>query len=286
MRNEMIYPSEWDLTRPIYIENSPFLFHYTTYSSALGILISQQMRMGSLANMNDPLEFENHRGDGLVFSGNPSNRYLAKKVFEFANAVAEKDRAVRLASFAVDGGNQKDYYNNLCKGWARSRMWAQYADGNEGVCLIFDKSNLVSVFENSFKSTSCKTYCREITYTNNLYPIQEMLNKPCESFLTQDKIDFLFKKCVDYRDEREFRLLLVNKNLKNSAESVSFSIETSLCGVIMGAKFPEENRESLEKAIEYCNPKIKRLYISWHYGMPDVTDPKHWEKMMDSVSEI
>lgn len=54
----------------------------------------------------------------------------------------------------------------------------------------------------------------------------------------------------------------------------------------MGAKFPEENRESLEKAIEYCNPKIKRLYISWHYGMPDVTDPKHWEKMMDSVSEI
>ena len=74
--------------------------------------------------------------------------------------------------------------------------------------------------------------------------------------------------------------------MKNSAESVSFSIETSLCGVIMGAKFPEENRESLEKAIEYCNPKIKRLYISWHYGMPDVTDPKHWEKMMDSVSEI
>jgi len=94
----MIYPSEWDLKRFVINGDNPFLFHYTTYSSALGILISQQMRMGSLANMNDPLEFENHRGDGLVFSGNPSNKFLAKKISEFENAVAEKDRAVRLVS--------------------------------------------------------------------------------------------------------------------------------------------------------------------------------------------
>lgn len=274
MRNEMIYPSEWDLTRPIYIENSPFLFHYTTYSSALGILISQQMRMGSLANMNDPLEFENHRGDGLIFSGNPSNRYLAKKVFEFANAVAEKDRAVRLASFAVDGGNQKDYYNNLCKGWARSRMWAQYADNHKGVCLIFDKDKIIKTFKKEFKKP-CKTYCNAVNYTNNLESLKEVLSSSCKSLLVSDKIDYLFQKCEDFEDEQEFRLLLINKKLKDSKEIVSFSIANSICGVITGAKFPKENELTLQKAIKCCNTEIRRFYISWHYGMPNVTDPEY-----------
>lgn len=213
MCNEMICPTENDLTRSVVFDDSPFLFHYTKYSSALGILLSRQMRMSPLAKMNDPLEFEDHHKDGFVFQGDPSKEAFFAMARNFYNAVEEKKNAVRLACFSMDlpKDDRGNVYNNLSKGWAHSRMWAQYADGDEGVCLIFDKSNLVSVFENSFKSTSCKTYCREITYTNNLYPIQEMLNKPCESFLTQDKIDFLFKKCVDYRDEREFRLLLVNK---------------------------------------------------------------------------
>lgn len=279
----MIYPSEWDLTRPIYIENSPFLFHYTTYSSALGILISQQMRMGSLAKMNDPLEFEDHGKEGFVSHGDPSKEEFFAMARDFYNAVEEKENAVRLACFSMDlpRTDQENAYNNLSKGWAHSRMWAQYADGHEGICLIFDKSNLIKAFENSFKTTSCKTYCREITYSNDLYSIQDELSKPCDSFLTQDKIDFLFKKCADYRDEREFRLLLVDKDLKNPTESVSFPVKKSLCGVITGAKFPKENRETLQRAIKHCNPKIKSFYISWYYGMPDVTDPEYrklWAK--------
>ena len=63
-------------------------------------------------------------------------------------------------------------YNNLSKGWARSRMWAQYADNHKGVCLIFDKLCLEKEFKGSFEKSSCETFCDVVNYTNNLNPIR------------------------------------------------------------------------------------------------------------------
>ena len=54
----MKYPSNTDLEMLASTTAEQYLFHYTTYSSALGILLSGQMRLGALANMNDPLEFQ------------------------------------------------------------------------------------------------------------------------------------------------------------------------------------------------------------------------------------
>ena len=73
----VLYPSDILLERNVPEKENQFLFHYTTYSAALGILLSQQMRLGSLVNKNDPLEFEDHRDDGRVIHGNPSNEELA-----------------------------------------------------------------------------------------------------------------------------------------------------------------------------------------------------------------
>jgi hypothetical protein len=57
----MKYPTDSLLESNDPRKNDQFLFHYTTYSAALGILLSQQMRLGPLVNKNDPLEFEDHR---------------------------------------------------------------------------------------------------------------------------------------------------------------------------------------------------------------------------------
>ena len=90
----------------------------------------------------------------------------------------------------------------------------------KGVCLVFDRENLVKSFEKSFGS--CEIYCKEVTYTNNLYPLQESLEQNCKSLLTSEKISFLFQKCQDFRDEQEFQLLLIDKSLKKTDELVSF----------------------------------------------------------------
>ena len=284
----MKYPSDILLECNVPVKENEFLFHYTTYSAALGILLSQQMRLGPLVNKNDPLEFEDHRDDGQVIHENHSIEESAIIVEDYINAVDEKMRSVRFASFAMDmpfynppKDSQENCYNNLSKGWARSRMWAQYADSHKGVCLIFDKENLVKSFKNAFDS--CDTYCKEVTYTNNLYPLQESLAQNCMSLLTSEKIDFLFQKCQDFRDEQEFRLLLVDKSLKSPDELVSFSISDSLCGVIPGVRFPKENVLSLKKAMKYCNSKIKWLPIWWNYGMPHLADAEHLKSMVEEV---
>lgn len=284
----MTYPSDILLESDVPVKENQFLFHYTTYSAALGILLSQQMRLGPLVNKNDPLEFEDHRDDGRVIHGNPSNEELAVIIGDYKNAVDEKVRSVRFASFAMDmffynppKDFQENCYNNLTKGWACSRMWAQYADNHKGVCLVFDRENLVKSFEKSFGS--CEIYCKEVTYTNNLYPLQESLEQNCKSLLTSEKISFLFQKCQDFRDEQEFRLLLIDKSLKNTDELVSFSISDSLCGVIPGVRFPRENELSLKKAMKYCNSKIKWLPIWWNYGMLHLVDAERLKSMVEEV---
>ena len=281
----MICPSDIDLMQPFPREKNQYLFHYTSYASALGILLSQQMRMGSLKNMNDPLEFQDHRKDSIVFCDNPTNEEIALRMRRFNDAVIEREKAVRFSSFSMDlsKGSQGEYYNNLSKGWARSRMWAQYADNHKGVCLVFDKKKLVEDFENSFKSDLCETHCGKVDYTNNLDSLKETLSKLCDSFLTLDKIQFLFLKCEDFKDEQEFRLLLINKRLKDENESVSFSIAKSICGVIPGTKFSKENELSLRKAIESCNPSIRWLPIWWDYGMPRLSDYVCFKKKIDET---
>lgn len=258
---------ESDLLKSFPEEDNQYLFHYTAYPSALNILLSQQLRLGSLEKMNDPLEFEDHHGQPLMYQGERSEEEYEEMVCDYEGAVSEKERSVRFASFSMD---RYPCCNNFSKGWARSRMWAQYADNHKGVCLVFDKTNLIKTFESSFKNDVCRAYCKEIDYTNNLQPLGDTLSLPCKSLLTEDKIEFLFQKCEDFRDEQEFRLLLINTILRDSKEMVSFSIADSICGVITGVRFSTDNKPALKRAVESCNPAIKFFTMSWHYGMPGI----------------
>ena len=278
----MEYPSNVDLEYPI--NGSKYLFHYTSYLSALGILLSQQMRLGSLANMNDPLEFQDHSNEGLIFVGNSPEEECDLKIKNYEKAVIEKQNSVRLASFSMDffSGNHTDCDNNLSKGWARSRMWAQYADNHKGVCLVFEKKNLVESFRKGLTGDLCKTYCRSVHYTNNLEQLKNALWRSCKSLLSNDKIGFLFQKSKDFRDEQEFRLLLINKKMRDDKEIVSFKISNAICAVIPGVRFPKEDELSLKEAMKKCNPQIKWLSICWNYGIPHLFD---FERLLARINE-
>ena len=52
-----------------------------------------------------------------------------------------------------------DYYY----GYYRPRMWAQYAEQHQGVCLVFDKEKLLKCFEKSL-SAKGDLYYGEVDY--------------------------------------------------------------------------------------------------------------------------
>ena len=180
----MVYPSKDMLMNPFSQAKNQFVFHYTTYTSALGILLSQQMYLDSLNNMNDPLEFQDYRNEPFSYCHNSKKDQPTLLYSEYKKAAEEKERTVRLVSFSIDKPIQKDCkekcYNLLSKGWARTRMWAQYADNNKGLCLVFDTECLKKEFKSTFNSY--RTFCNEVKYTNNLRLVEDALSPPCESF--------------------------------------------------------------------------------------------------------
>ena len=123
-------------------------------------------------------------------------------------------------------------------------MWAQYADNHAGVCLIFDKNEFKKRFE-KIKENSGNIEIlpdREIEYSNFLTNLEVAMkdirkghdiNQDYTNFyLEPERLQYLFQKCEDYRDENEYRFCLINRDLKNPDEQMFINYGSSLLGVM------------------------------------------------------
>lgn len=256
------------------------LYHYTSLSSACKILESGSLRLSNLTNTNDPLEFLSPENFGFSAWGNID----WKKVFHELRLSGQKRRNyVRMLCFCKDlfctprdwkNEKNQDFSDNLLfKGWARSRMWAQYADNHSGVCLVFDKEE----FQKSFNALANKDIeilsDRSINYTNYLTELEtsmENINSGRKTvddysnfYLEDDKQKFLFQKCQDYRDENEYRFCLINRALKSPDEAMFVNYGASLKAVILGQRFSYILKLILSKEIE-------QFRIDWDFGRTDL----------------
>lgn len=273
MESSVYSQIQYNLEGPYPHEN--YLYHYTSYPAALNILCCKSLRLGQLTTMNDPLEFENHKRDPIAFHGDISNEETSKTMNSFSEGVKRRNRCVRLMSFSIDYRQTiDDAYNRLTRGWARTRMWAQYADNHKGVCLVFDKSKLIDSFSNTFPK---KTKCCKITYSNNFEDLKEAWESPCllnnqtnrdfsNFWFESKKLKFFFQKCKDFRDEQEFRFLLVNGDLKYDDIVISFPFKDALKGIILGDRFKSEDRTTMENVAN----DIPIFRIWWHLGEPEL----------------
>ena len=121
----------------IYGAPSEHAYHYTTSGSAfVHILPRHELRFSRLSEMRDPIE---NKDWVHVLLGSPA--WSVEKVRELeavANAVAYE---TKILSFTLDGsteGRRTEY----ARGYARPRMWEQYGQNHEGVCLVFDHERL------------------------------------------------------------------------------------------------------------------------------------------------
>lgn len=208
------------------------LYHYTSLLSACKILESGKLRLSTLTNTNDPLEFVSVENYGFSAWGDIDWR----KIFnELKVSGQNRKNFVRMLCFSKDffrtsddwkNDKNQDFADNLLfKGWARNRMWAQYADNHSGVCLVFDRGEFQKYF-NSLASKDIEVLPdREIDYTNYLNELESSMSdintsRPTlddysDFYLEDDKKKYLFQKCQDYRDESEYRFCLINRSLKS-----------------------------------------------------------------------
>ena len=181
----------------------------------------------------------------------------------------------RMASFSIDDpGLPKDHNNR--NGYSYSRMWAQYAGNQTGVCILFDRVELIDSF------------CRELGVNGVVWPgtvsydidsieewakdaprIQYSGPGTVDEFIKANYLSLLFRKRIDWRDEHEFRIMAYSSSLPG--DYLYFSIAEALCGIVVGADFPES---SIPLLVKHCERyKISADHLQWVAGIPFLSHP-------------
>lgn len=257
------------------------LFHYTTLNSACKILESKSLKLSNLSNTNDPLEFI--PGGGFSYNGWGEMEQMFKIMRELTISSRKRQNYIRMMCFCLDNfcsiedwqNEKKQTFtdNLLDRGWARSRMWAQYADNHNGVCFVFSKSEFTQQFEALKERSTNITILpsKKIFYTNDFRELEKTMSELNENhdllkdysdfYLMDDKLPYLFQKCEDYRDENEYRYCLINKDLISPDEAMFVHFGQSLKAIIYGQRFSKIMKLDVPKTIE-------QFLIHWSFGIP------------------
>ncbi len=157
--------------------NGNHIFHYTTFSSAIKIIASNNLLFGDFKNMNDISE---------------SRREVFNEV-----AIVELCKYKSL-SFTFD--------NSYKRGFEIDSLWGYYAEKGNGVCLVFNKSKLISQFKKmvGFKRHGRIKYIN--SFTNALFFDND--KEPVISQIEKNYKDIFFTKSTDWRNENEYRFII------------------------------------------------------------------------------
>lgn len=223
------------------------VFHYTKASTALEhILQSMAIRLGPISETHDPLEGHREYTGISASGGGPPNFAAWDKVHEVA-------RRARVGCFCRDGDLASPDPCALdfappWAGWARDRMWAQYADGHTGVCLAFDRRKLVETFHSTLASQGdciaqdvaygddpvSTVGPRSLSYDNQRIE-QVGPEKYAAEYRRQHAATLYLTKRLDYSGEREFRLVLLDDN--RSSKEALVPVRGALVYVMLGDRF-------------------------------------------------
>ena len=256
--------------------------HYTGKNQAISILNDKQINFSSLLSCDDPRESKQWNFD---FIGS-EQRFCLENYREvpiiFDNFIKKNSMVLCFCEWNDEEMNfeknmvavfRQPYYR---AGFAKSRMWSQYGKRHTGVCLVFDKNQLEKEFKSSFEKK--KRFVGRVEYQYYLESFVRARKIKCRNIIDhsvdealQMQIDeyyheYFFLKSMDYRDEHEYRLVLI----VDDGDSAGLPIESSLRAVIVGVDFPPENYESIDALAQNCNSSVERWFLSWQEGRPQL----------------
>lgn len=260
---------ELPFTDPL-ADTSEYIYHYTSADTLLKYILPQKrLRFSPLSRTNDPEEKKWHI---TCATGNPEDNWANGRIFDITNTISKGIAAnTRIICFSQDTCPDDGFMGGLYfnKGFAKPRMWAQYAQNHSGVCLAFKRDKVVEVFN--------KTYADIVHYAKdvNYEPLFSILSKytyahqlmPNEIYLPvndviADRVEkyhevYYFSKHRDWMTENEFRLLI-----KPSEDAEAYlDIDGLLEYIIMG----ENTEDCLRSPIELLmanfstQPELRRF---------------------------
>jgi hypothetical protein len=250
--------------------HSACIYHYTTAATALEyILPSMTIRLNPIQDTNDP-------ADGRVSLAMVSRGSLADPQSDAWKAYYRTLDLVhgdhRLACFTVDSPDAVNVPGEASSefGWARDRMWAQYAAGHRGVCLCFDRLKLEQNAK-ALEPTRGRVVCGRVSYTDshripNLDVTRRKHDEDEETvalrYRTTHAQALYFTKRQDWAGEHEYRVLLLDAH---GTEPALIDVRRVLTAIYVGSRFSDAYRPCIEDLCRRVRIPAYQLYI-WGAG--------------------
>lgn len=278
------------------VDCNKYLYHYTKLNIGFEyILYNGTLRMSPFFAVNDPYESKKKSfgvsynvsdflsDDDLIGISkeetikridsilNKQNLSLSK-INEEANKLLTYD--CKLICFSRDNSKlfKADYPDHIYyRGYCRPRMWAQYADNHRGFCFVFDKKELNKQIYNSLNNKG-KIIKGNVQYSNVLDAFRKKIKHLDFSKIKEYGLriyledyhlklfakEIFFKKALDWRDELEYRWVLISNEAE---EYIYFPFGNALKEIYVGINFPKVYEELLYKLNDKYQTKMYRIVI-------------------------
>ncbi|MEL0652789.1 DUF2971 domain-containing protein [Algibacter sp. TI.3.09] len=241
------------------------LYHFTKTQTAYEyILHTNKLKFSGGKMSNDPIENNVNLNLGKSFFGYKDTKRADNEISDKASDyIKEKIKNLKQVCFCKNNKDPKfaremvvpdEYY-----GFLKPRMWDQYGDKYNGVCLVFDKSKL--------KKNNYKKHSGDVNYigyddlVQNNYDIdlnilyESGLEKYCNDNLERIRKNS-FLKHKDYAGENEYRFISFSKT------EDYLEIGDSLKAIIISKKELSDFSQQWFSEFTEKN-KVKLFYINW-----------------------
>jgi len=269
-------------------KSNEIIYHYTKIQTAYEhILYTNKLRLSNRKTSNDPIENVIDTAFVRSFYGHLDTKKasdeMASKVSKFIKGITENSKQLCFCKNNNDPELQKfmvlpsEYY-----GFLKPRMWDQYGDQYNGVCLVFDKNQLKKnnpdIYSNNVEYINYEEFFRKHISIdlNRLYNIG--FDEYCEDTLKKIK-NGSFLKHKDYSGESEYRFISFSKS------ETYLDIGNSLKAIIIS----EKNLTEFAKKwfIEYTNKRnIELYYINWDNSGYHMQSKKEYDNSLEIVSKL
>jgi len=241
--------------------DNDFLFHYSkSYVAMEKILYEKKIRFSSLINMNDPYEYK-LPSLGVMGKGGVAEATASELTGKLRNTILYKAKILSLVR-----NKEVNSETDFQLVFAKPRLWAQYAEAQRGVCLVFSLTTFLEKIRAAYS---------DITIYNNFveYDLQKG-RRSSKNHLKYDKSkspdeniqchihtnqkDIFFRKHEDFGDENEYRIVLINWTDKSNND-IFIDLRGILRAVILGERFHRTYETLIKTLTEQLNVNLYKI---------------------------
>ncbi len=291
------------------IYNEDIIYHYTKASTAIDfILYKEQLKFSKRRNSNDPIESAKARR-GVFYSDSLADKTSTKEENQDANYlqtyISDLENQFYQICFCKNRLGEEFANENFIGhveifGFAKPRMWEQYADNYFGVCIAFSKRKMLEL-----NSENHKLIERDVEYltfeklsyhkidnidANYLNDIGREKYKEQIKKMTENSF---FYKHKDYDGENEYRIGTYFDKTKCCLEQIKdeyifdrtmmLNIKGCIEAIFISSYLNDKQKKDL---LGYANELgIPIIEMNWKPNSIEHLDYRNWVSFVSQFGE-